>query len=81
MVLSLEDGLLTYTDQNGKNLPYPSVGADLKHRFMVPGYNDFAHFRVFGTYMFMLTSSKTLLYPEFSDYMGTIEGSFKRDQA
>lgn len=25
--------------------------------------------------MFMLTSNKTLLYPEFSDYMGTIEGA------
>ena len=81
LILSVEDGILSYYDCNQVNLPYPRLGnIDLKHRFTWPGANKYVHFKLFATYMFMLTSNKTLLYPEFSDYMGTIEGGYKRDQ-
>lgn len=81
LILSIEDGLLSYFDGNGKNLGYPRIGGvNLKHRFTWPEGNQYVHFKLFATYMFMLTCNKTLLYPEFSDYMGTIEGGFMRDQ-
>lgn len=81
LILSLEDGLLSYYDHDQMNLPYPRLGnVDLKHRFTWPGTNAHVHFKLFASYMFMLTSNKTLLYPEFSDYIGTIEGGYKRDQ-
>lgn len=74
MLLSVEDGLLSYFDQNSKNLPYPRLGgADLKHRFTCPSENGCIHLKLFASYMFMLTASKTLLYPEFSNYIGQIE--------
>lgn len=81
LILSVEDGLLSYFDSNGMNLPYPRLNnLDLKHRFVWPGSNVYVHFRLFASYMFMLTSNKTLLYPEVSDYMGTIENGHQRDQ-
>lgn len=82
LILSVEDGLLSYYDHNQMNHSYPKLGTvDLKHRFTWPGTNAYVHFKLFASYIFMLTSNKTLLYPEFSDYMGTIEGGYKRDQA
>ena len=82
MILSIEDGLLSYFDQNDKNLPYPQLGGiDLHNRFTYPHTNDYIHFKLFGSYMFMLTVSKTLLYPEFSDYIGDLAGGLCRDQS
>ena len=82
MILSIDDGLLCYFDKNGKTLPYPRLGgADLKHRFTYPGDNKFVHFNLFVSYMFMLTASKTLLYPDVSNYLGTLAGEFSRSQA
>jgi len=81
LILSLEDGLLSYFDKNGMTLPYPMLdGVDLKHRFTYPGSSNYVHFEIFGTYMFMVTSSKTLLYPEFSNYIGGLDGGLYRDQ-
>lgn len=82
MVLSIEDGLLSYFDANDVNLPYPRLGkVDLKHRFTYPTENKYVHFKLFGSYMFMLTANKTLLYPEFSNYIGSVDGGLKRNQA
>ena len=82
MILSIEDGLLSYFDMTDTNLPYSRLrGVDLKHRFTYPDTNKYVHMKLFGSYMFMLTANKTLLYPEFSDYIGNIDGGFKRDQA
>lgn len=81
LIFSIEDGLFSYYDQNQINLPYPRLhNIDLKHRFLVPGTNAYAHFRVFASNMFMLTACKTLLYPEFSDYIGSNQGALKYDQ-
>ena len=82
MILSIDDGLLSYYDKNGKNLPYTRLGGtDLKHRFTYPGTNNYLHHNLFGSYVFMLTANKTHLYPEFSDYIVGLSGGFKRDQA
>lgn len=82
IVLSIDDGLLTYYDKNDKNLPFSRLSkCNLKHRFTYPGDNQYVHFKFFASYIFMVTASKTLLYPEFSDYMGSVTGGFKRDQA
>ena len=81
MILSIEDGLLSYFDQNNKNIPYPRLNnIDLHNRFTCPDTNDYIHFKLFGSYMFMLTVSKTLLYPEFSAYIGELAGGLYRDQ-
>ena len=81
MILSIEDGLLSYSDQNDKNIPYPRLNKiDLHNRFTYPDTNDYIHLKFFGSYMFMLTVSKTLLYPEFSDYIGELAGGLYRDQ-
>lgn len=81
MILSIEDGLLSYFDSNGKTLPYSRLKSiDLKYRFTIPHENKYTHFKLFTSYMFMMTSSKTLMYPEISDYMGSIVGGMKHDQ-
>ncbi len=81
MILSIEDGLLSYFDSNGKTLPYSRLKSiDLKYRFTIPHENKYTHFKLFTSYMFMMTSSKTLMYPEISDYMGSIVGGMKYDQ-
>lgn len=81
MILSIEDGLLCYFDTNDKTLPYTRLSRiDLKHRFIHPDSNEYAHFNFFASYIFMLTESKTLLYPEISDYMGSITGAYNQNQ-
>ena len=82
MILSLEDGLLSYVDKNGVNLPYPRLAnMDLKNRFMRPTpANKYVHFKLFGSYMFMLTANKTPLYPEVSNYLGDLSGGTNIDQ-
>jgi hypothetical protein len=81
LILSIEDGLLSYLDSNSKTLPYPRLSlSNLKDRFTYPSANKLVHLKLFATYMFMTTSSKTLFYPDPSDYMGAIIGGFNRDK-
>ncbi|MEP5765541.1 MAG: DUF6602 domain-containing protein [Halieaceae bacterium] len=81
LVLSIEDGLLAYFDSNSKTLPYPRLRrADLKDRFIYPDVNENAHFRLFSSYMFMVTSSKTLFYPDPTNYMRYDPGGCIRDK-
>ena len=81
MVLSIEDGLLTYIDQLGRDSPYPEVRGERQLvRFQWPDTNPINHFKSFAASMFMLAVNKTLLYPELSFYMGTVEGGKKQDQ-
>lgn len=80
MILSIEDGLLCYYDSNGVTLPYPRLRSNLKSRFTYPSENPYLHLNLFGSFMYMITSSKTLLYPEFTDYLGESTGGYKRDQ-
>lgn len=75
LILSIEDGLLAYYDDNDKTMMYPLLG--VKNRFTYPTENPYVHFKLFASYLFMGTTNVTILYPEFTDYMGTIEGGFK----
>jgi len=80
MVLSLHDGLLLYADRNGKAIMFPEltgrlVGEQLtaheifSNYFVKPGAGSYAHIRIFCSYIFLLTSSATVLYPDISTYM------------
>ena len=80
LILSVEDGLLAYFDDNSKTMMYPKVGNDLKNRFTYPRENSYVHFKFFASYLFMGTSSSTILYPEITDYMGSINGGEKVDE-
>ncbi len=82
MILSLEDGLLLYCVEDGKSFPYSSArGINLKNRFIFSGDNDYCQFKVFAAFIFMITTSKTLFFPDIVNYMGSVEGSFQRDQS
>lgn len=81
LILSVEDGLLAYYDNNGKTMMYPVMGnTKLKNRFVAPGENPYVHLKYFASYLFMGTSSATILYPEISDYMGSITGGYNYDE-
>ena len=60
---------------------YPKIGNDnLKNRFVLPNENPYTHFKYFVSYLFMGTISGAILYPEISDYMGSIEGGLIYDE-
>lgn len=80
LVLSIDDGLLVYFDSNSKTLPYSRLSqVNLNDRFIYPDVNQYVHFKHFSTYMFMVTSSKTLFYPDPSDYIDSVDGGYLRD--
>lgn len=75
LILSIEDGILLYYDDNSKSMMFPQIGGTkLKNRYVKPTYNSYAHFKLFCSYIFLLTSSCTILYPDITDYMGSIIG-------
>ena len=80
LILSIEDGLLAYFDNNNKTMMYPHVGDNLKNRFTYPTENPYVHFKFFASYLFMGTSSSTILYPEITNYMGNVNGGEKTDE-
>lgn len=81
LILSVEDGLLAYYEHSGKTMMYPVFNnAKLKNRFVTPGENPYVHLKYFASYLFMGTSSATILYPEISDYMGAIVGGYNYDE-
>ncbi len=75
LILSMEDGILFYYDETPKSIMYPVFrGKELKNRFAKPETNKLVHYKLFASYMFLGTSSTTILYPEMTDYMGSITG-------
>lgn len=52
MILSINDGLLLYFDDNSKSLQYPitNSGKPLSNRFIKPNENELIHFKYFCTY-------------------------------
>jgi hypothetical protein len=74
LILSIEDGLLCYYD-GVKTMMYPIIkNKSCKNRLVVSGENKYTPFKLFASYTFLATSSTTVLYPEVTDYMGSIEG-------
>ena len=56
LILSVEDGLLAYYDNNGKTMMYPVMGnTKLKNRFVALGENPYVHLKYFASYLFMGT--------------------------
>ncbi|TDX48378.1 DUF6602 domain-containing protein [Orenia marismortui] len=81
LILSIKDGLLAYFDGNNKTMMYPFIGGSfLKNRFIQPNQNIYCHFKYFASYLFLATSSGTLLYPEITDYMGSTAGGTNFDE-
>jgi len=76
LILSIEDGLLAYYDENGKTMMYPFMSKPLKNRFVQPDANIYTHFKLYSSYLFLGTSSGTILYPEVTDYMGDVTGGY-----
>lgn len=69
LVLSIEDGLLAYYDENRKTLMYPFLRNDLKNRLVKPDLNSNSHFYFASSYIFMGTTSASIYYPELTDYL------------
>jgi hypothetical protein len=81
MILSVEDGLALYMDTNGKSWMYPPTNrAPAKNRFHAPNENRNLHFHLFCSYMFLATSSTTILYPEITHYMPPLAGGYNYDE-
>lgn len=81
LVLSLSDGLLLYVDSRGKSWMYPSTpNIPAKNRFVQPQDNLMLHFYLFFSYMNILASSTTILFPEMKEYMPSIAGGFNHDE-
>src|SRR5436190_1821650 len=81
LILSLEDGLFCYYDENDKTMMYPVFkGKALHNRRTYPTTNPYVHLKLFCSYLFLMTSSTTILYPDITDYMGSMEGGLKLDE-
>ena len=81
LILSIEDGLFHYYDDNHKSMMYPCISnLNLKNRLTIPQDNLYVHFKLFCLYLFLMASSATILYPEVTDYMGEITGGMKIDE-
>ncbi len=73
MILSIEDGLLIYYQKkNSQTNSHPMIfGENLKGRFVFPRTPlAYAHFKVFCTSLFLMSSQATILYPEITHYLG-----------
>jgi hypothetical protein len=68
-------------------LPWPVMQVrqttkELNNYIIVPTQDSsLAHFRLFATYIFMVTSAATILFPEMTDYIGPIGGGRKGEIA
>ncbi|TDX09725.1 DUF6602 domain-containing protein [Flavobacterium sp. S87F.05.LMB.W.Kidney.N] len=85
LILSIDDGVLLYyfDDINlghKKTLYYPFFSnTNLKHRFVFPYQNKYAHLKTFSSYFFAGVSSATILFPDMVNYMGSVEGGRQMD--
>lgn len=75
LILSIEDGLLTYYVSGNKTFPYPSLMNTVhKNRFIKPLTNKNSHFYIASSYMFMGTSSNSVYFPDMVNYMSGYMG-------
>ncbi|CAC9974234.1 DUF6602 domain-containing protein [Flavobacterium panici] len=74
LILSVEDGILSYFDNIGKSLMYPVLVNQLKNRFTKPNTNLNTHFHIASSYIFLGTSSASIYYPEISNYINFTQG-------
>ena len=80
LVFSLKDGLLTYyhfdtNEKVNKCIPYPIFGkTNLKNGFIVAKEDDHDHFKFLAQYIFMGTSSSSIIFPDMAHYMNPLKG-------
>lgn len=67
IILSLEDGIILYTDGK-KNLPYPKF-VNINNAIFNPASNNNHHIKAFAHFLYMVTSSSTIYYPDLILYM------------
>ncbi|MEW9573168.1 DUF6602 domain-containing protein [Rhodanobacter sp. Si-c] len=92
LILSLKDGIFLYLDDNNKSMMFPEITGRiqqdgsisqkcvLKNRFVKPDKSLFCHVHLFCTYMFLMTSSVTVLYPDMACYL-SLNGGLIIDQS
>jgi len=82
MVLSISDGLLLYVDANRKSWMYPSTDRyPVKNRFIQPTENPIIHFHFFCSYIYLATTSATILFPDMTAYMPPTIGGRNYDES
>lgn len=80
LILSIQDGLLAYVDSDAKTLMFPEIAGRIvknglspkeqpRGRLVLPDAGLPSHIRLFCSYVFLLSSSTTILYPDITDYM------------
>lgn len=80
VIFSIDDGILAYNffDQDekiNKVLPYPVFAKQkLKNGYAVAKPDDNDHFKFLAQYLFMGTSSSSILFPDMAHYMMPIKG-------
>lgn len=81
LILSIEDGLFAYFDENDKTLMFPfHRGKALKNRFVKPDSNKNCHFNYFSSYFFLAMSSISILYPEITNYIMDWKGGLNQSE-
>ena len=81
MVLSVENGLLLYFDNSKKSWFYPpTTNHPAKNRFVRVGKGENTHFYLFSNYINIALSSATILYPEMTAYMPSMDGGSRLDE-
>jgi len=80
LILSIDDGLICYYDGNNQSMMYPMHREKILKNRIITAEDKNIYFKIFTSYFFLATSSTTLLYPELSNYMGTIQRGLNRDE-
>lgn len=89
LVLSLQDGLLAYTNFDRVTMMYPEMSSGLegttrvrpvplKNRFVMADHDDpSSHIRLFCTYLFLVSSNTTILYPDMASYIALARNGYR----
>jgi hypothetical protein len=81
LILSIEDGLFAYYDENDKTMMFPiHRGKTLKNRYVKPDSNENCHFNYFASYFFLAMSSISIYYPEITNYIVECTGGLNYNE-
>jgi len=75
LILSIDDGLICYRDNNNTAMMYPLHNEKQLKNSIMTAENKDIYFKTFASYFFIGTSGTRRLFPEISDYMGSIQGA------
>jgi len=93
MILSINDGTMMYKDDNNKFMFYPFMNNKKLYNSLLQPFNsniDFSNSNIkcnkyehiigFLNYMYMGTSTTSILYPEMTNYLGTMRAKSSIDE-